>query len=415
MQAPCDPPDPGGRPRGLPRRELLQRGLLLGGGAVLAPSLIAACSSSSSSSASSSGSATATGSASAHITPQPTSTALSAYQKFNPNVPGGPPTSLPKKVATNFPAGSAYFQEAQNNVEKAVKERGFEFVATTWQSTDLTGNINQINSLIQSGVGAIFFQVQDEHGQAATVQNAINQGICALYEVVGPSNCQIIAVQFQTGYVQGTEAATWIKQNLGGNAKVVVFNANQIAQSLIPRAQGRIAGVKTAGPGVQIVANVGIRQLTAEEGQRLANTVIQAHPDANVWLGDDDTSIGVVAALEAAGKKPTDKIYVSGFNGQANALAAVKQGGLFRATISFPNAVYEYASGQVMCDWIEGKSIPQIMNLGIFPVTPANVDAFIAEESDPATAYKTGIAKYVEYLGNTSYYSRKYIPGSVTT
>jgi ABC-type sugar transport system substrate-binding protein len=415
MRAPRDEPDPADGSRGLARRELIQRGLLLAGGVVVGPSLVSACSSAGSGTSTASASGTSTASASGTITPRATSTSLSAYQKFNPNVPGGPVTSLPKRVATNFPAGSAYFQEAQNNVEKAVKDRGFEFTATTWQSTDLAGNINQINSLIQSGVGAIFFQVQDEHGQAATLQNCINKGICVIYEVAGPCNCQIIAVQFQTGYVQGTEAAKWIKTNLGGNAKVVVFNANQIAQSLIPRAQGRIAGVKTAGPGVQIVANQGIRQLTAEEGQRLASTILQAHPDANVWLGDDDTSIGVVAALEAAGKKPSDKIYVSGFNGQANALAAVKAGGLFRETISFPNAVYEYASGQVMCDWIVGKSIPQIMNLGIFPVTPANVDTFLADESDPATAFQTGIGKYVQYLGNTSFYTRKYIPGAVTT
>jgi ribose transport system substrate-binding protein len=399
---------------------LLRGAAALTGGLALAP-VLSACSSSSS------------GAASKGIkvfTPPASSTKLSDYQKFNPNVPAGPATGLPKRIATNFPAGSAYFQDFQKIVEKAAKDRGYEFVATTW-STDLAKNINQLETLMASGVGALVCQVQDEHGQAATLQKAINQGICVFYEVAGPCTCEIISNQYQTGYIQGVQAAKWITANLGGKAQVVVFNDDKVAQSLIPRGQGRVAGVKTAGPGVQVVANQSMTQLTAEEGTKLANTLLQAHPGANVWLGDDDTSIGVVAALEASGKTASDKIYVSGFNGQLNALQAVKAGGLFREDIAFANAVYEYAAAQediafanavyeyaaaqAACDWIEGKSIPQVMNLGIFPVDPTNVDAFLADNSDPANAYKSGIAKYVDYYGNTDFRTRTYVPGAVST
>ena len=47
-----------------------------------------------------------------------------------------------------------------------------------------------------------------------------------------------------------------------------------------------------------------IQMLTAEEGSTLAATLIQAHPDAKVWLGDDDTIIGVQSALLASGVQP---------------------------------------------------------------------------------------------------------------
>jgi hypothetical protein len=55
------------------------------------------------------------------------------------------------------------------------------------------------------------------------------------------------------------------------------------------------------------------------------------------------------------------------------------------------------------------------MNLGIFPVDPTNVDAFLADNSDPANAYKSGIAKYVDYYGNTDFRTRTYVPGAVST
>src|SRR5437879_3544157 len=36
------------------------------------------------------------------------------FKPFNPNVPAGPPTGLPKAIASNFGAGSAYFIEFAN-------------------------------------------------------------------------------------------------------------------------------------------------------------------------------------------------------------------------------------------------------------------------------------------------------------
>jgi ABC-type sugar transport system substrate-binding protein len=256
---------------------------------------------------------------------QPTPTTLSSYKPFNPHVPAGPPTGLPKRIATNFPSGSAYFQQFADNVRLAVESRGYHFTSTTYGS-DVAQNVNAINELVNSGIGAVILQVQDEQGQAPTVQKLIDQGIYVIYSVAGPCDTQVIADQYQCGYVQGINAAKWVTQHMGGQAQVCVFNASQISPFFIPRAQGRIDGVKKAGKGVQIVANEPIKLLTPEEGQQLAASVLQAHPGVNVWLGDDDTVIGVVAALQQAGKKGTDKIFVSGFNGQANALAAVKAG-----------------------------------------------------------------------------------------
>jgi erythritol transport system substrate-binding protein len=411
---------PSGRdePEGISRRVVLQRAGLLTGGLFLGSAFLSACGSSSTA-ASSSGSAAASASAAAPSAaafgpPISGSADLASYQAFDPGVAAGPPTGLPKRVATNFPAGSAYFQDFEKNVRLAVEARGFEFAPTTW-SDDVKQNNDQINTLIESGVGAIIFQVQDEAGQQATIMNAINAGIGVIFSVAGPTYTQIIADQYQAGLIQGQQAAKWITANLGGKAQAVVFNDDQIAQALIPRGKGRVDGLMSAGSGVEIVANQSIQKLTAEEGQALANTILQKYPDANVWIGDDDTAIGVAAALKAAGKTPDDLIYVSGFNGQLNALQAVKDKTLFREDIAFPNSVYEYAAGNICCDWIESKSVPAIMNLAMLPVTPETADEFIATNSDPTKAYAEDLGKYVEYLGNTSWSNPVYIPTGITT
>jgi ribose transport system substrate-binding protein len=339
---------------------------------------------------------------------------LSKYKKFVPNVASGGPTGLPKRVATNFPAGSAYFEQFANNIKLAVESRGYKYTGTTYGS-DLATNLDQLNELVNSGIGAVILQVQDEQGQSSTVQKLIDKGICVIYSVAGPSIVQVVADQYQCGYIQGTFAAKWVDANLGGNAQVVVFNDNEISPAFIPRVEGRIAGIQTASGTVKIVANEPIVLLTPEEGQTIAGNVLQANPQVNVWIGDDDTMIGVIAALEQAGKTASDMILVSGFNAQDNALAAVKAGGLFRQDSGFANGVYEYACGQDACDWIEGKSIPEIMDLAVIAVDQSDVEPFIVANNHPATAYKTALSKYVTYYGNTSFHAPRYIRTAVTT
>ncbi|MEZ5077243.1 MAG: sugar ABC transporter substrate-binding protein [Solirubrobacterales bacterium] len=400
------------------RRVMLTRASAVAGGLTVLPAVLAACGSSgSSSTAATTGGATTSGGGESgsfgSLSTNPTK--ISGFQPFDSSVAPGPETGLPTHIATNFPAGSEYFDNFAKNVEKAVKDRGLEFSSTTWES-DVAQNIAQLKQLQTTGVGSIIAQVQDEHGESATLLEAIKAGICVVYSVAGPSTLQIITDQYKGGLTQGEQAAKWIEENLGGQAQVVVFNDDQIAEALIPRAEGRVAGVEKAGSGVKIVANQPIKQLTAQEGNELASTLLQAHPDANVWMADDDTALGVVSALEAAGKTPDDKIYVSGFNGEPKALDAVKAGGLLREDIAFPNAVYEYAVGQFCCDWIEGKSIPSVVDLKTQVVTPENVDAVLANEANPASVFEgSEIDQLLGFYGNTSFAEPSYTPSGITS
>jgi erythritol transport system substrate-binding protein len=61
-----------------------------------------------------------------------------------------------------------------------------------------------------------------------------------------------------------------------------------------------------------------------QQGFAKMQTMIQAHPDiAGVIAGNDEMALGAIAALAAAGKT---NVVVGGFDGNANAVAAVKSG-----------------------------------------------------------------------------------------
>ncbi|MBV9098472.1 MAG: hypothetical protein JO079_10485, partial [Frankiaceae bacterium] len=61
-------------------------------------------------------------------------TKFSQFKPFNPHLPAGPATGLPKTIATNIAAGSAYFIELSNTVQKSVESRGYTLTTTTYSS-----------------------------------------------------------------------------------------------------------------------------------------------------------------------------------------------------------------------------------------------------------------------------------------
>ena len=177
--------------------------------------------------------------------------------------------------------------------------------------------------------------------------------------VTPPSVVQAVADQYAVGHAQGLAAARWITKNLGGKAKVMMFNHQSISV-LIPRYQGVMAGVKSAGPGVEIVANIESPTLTSQGAEKIMATELQAHPEINVVLGGDVDSLGALAAFRAAGTD-TSKMYLSGIDGDDAARAEIAKGGPYKASFAFAYNLMGYAWGQYAADWLEGKTIPQVM------------------------------------------------------
>ena len=91
-------------------------------------------------------------------------------------------------------------------------------------------------------------------------------------------------------------------------------------------------------------------------------TILLAQPNVDVVLGADTVVLGALAALRAAGKARPDQ-FLGGIDGEPEAVAEIKKGGPYKASISLASPVFGYAMGQHAADWLEGKSIPQAMDI----------------------------------------------------
>jgi ribose transport system substrate-binding protein len=327
----------------------------------------------------------------------------STLEPFVPSDEVGEVPDLPRRIAWANTSNAEFFLAITNAIQLAAEDRGLEFI-TAIANDDSAKNIEQINTFLQRGIAALCIQPLDANAQAPLMQQAIDEGIAVLSLVTPPSTTQAVADQYKVGYTQGLAAAKWITENLDGKAKVHYFNIDTI-EVLIARHQGVIDGVKTAGEGVEIVSDVNAGAITNEAGFNTMNTVLQAHPDINVILGGDTLVLGALAAIEAAGKAG-EKIYMSGIDGDAEALNKIREGGPYKASFAFAYPMMGYAWGQYAADWLEGKSIPQVMQFNAIELnSPETIDEFEAAMANVRETWKSA-DKYFTNLGSISYATR---------
>lgn len=323
---------------------------------------------------------------------------------FNPEAPAGPETGLEKRVAWANTSSAEFFLSLGNAISEGAKSESCEYT-TAVAENDAQKNVEQMNQFLARGIGAMVVQPLDPASQTPVMEKALSEGIGVMGLTNAPTTMVAQTPQYKVGYEQGKAAAEYITAELGGEAEVQVFNEDSLGPSLEERHEGVLAGLKTGGPGVKVVSDVEAKKLTIEGGFETMNTVIQAHPGIKVVLGVDTEVLGALRALEQSGKV-SEEMYLSGIDGEPQALAEIKKGGPYKASWAFAWPVLGYTMGTYSCQWIAGKSIPRAL---VVPAVQLNststIEKYEKDMSEPSDVFNTPsrIAEYIEPLGNISY------------
>ena len=136
--------------------------------------------------------------------------------------------------------------------------------------------------------------------------------------------------------------------------------------------------------------------------------VLEAHPNVDVVLGADAVVLGALDALREAGKARPDQ-YLGGIDGEPDAVAEIKQADSpFKASVALSSPVFGYAMGWHAADWLEGKSVPQAMDILPIALTKENMARYEADLADPAAVYADPVRRdaYLKMYGNICYDTR---------
>ena len=116
----------------------------------------------------------------------------------------------------------------------------------------------------------------------------------------------------------------------------------------------------------------------------MMQTILLADPDIDVVLGADTVVLGALTGGRATRAKLGRDQFLGGIDGEPAAVAEIKKGGPYKATISLASPMFGYAMGQHAADWLDGKSIPQAMDILPSALTAANIARYEADLANPA-------------------------------
>jgi ribose transport system substrate-binding protein len=316
-----------------------------------------------------------------------------------------PPPNLQKVLAFAQDNEREFMQGVDHGLSSAAADRGLEY-RRALANNDAAKMVEQVQLLTTSGVGAIVAAPVDPASLSHSLQEQMWAGGYVATIVPPPATELLNAPQYETGKRLADLAAAYINEELGGTANVVLLTQDQI-EFLAPRFQA-FRDVMATIPGVTIVADLTPDPVNKEGGFATMSTILQAHPDIDVVLGADTVVLGALAALEAADKDRPDQ-FLGGIDGEPEAVAAIQTpDSPYKASVALSSPVFGYALGQHAADWLEGKSIPQAMDILPTVLTEENLPQYQADLEDPAAVYEDPARRdlYLKMYGNICYDTR---------
>jgi ribose transport system substrate-binding protein len=324
---------------------------------------------------------------------------------FDPSVPAcSRPTGLTRVLAFAQDNERKFMQGVGQGLALAAKDRGLDY-RVAQANNDPLKMADQVRAFLDAKVGALVIAPVDPPSIGPVLKRVIETGAYVGAVVPPPATTILNAPQYLTGKVLGDEAAAYIRTRLKGRAKVVLLTHDSL-QFLAPRFAAMRDSLKEM-PDVVIVAD--ISPLTVDEagGAAMMRTILLADPDIDVVLGADTVVIGALATLREAGKARADQ-FLGGIDGEPVAVKEIKAGGPYKASVSLASPIFAYAMGQHAADWLEGKSIPQAMDILPKALKLDNIASYEADLADPAAVYNNPSHRdqYLRMYGNICFDTR---------
>ena len=259
---------------------------------------------------------------------------------------------------------------AQTNSMKAEAEKlGFQLVYTD-AAGSAAKQVADVNSMIAQGVDVIFLAPREEKPLIPAVMAAKKAGIpvILLDRSVDPSLAKAgedYLTFIGSNFVEeGKRVAEWLVKNANGKTKIIELEGTTGSSPANDRKKGFDEAIKAAG-GFEIVASQ-TGDFARDKGRQVAESLLQAHPDADIiYAHNDEMAMGAIAALEAAGKVPGKDVLVLSIDGGKEAVQAVVDGKI--AAVVECNPRFGPKAFETMARLAKGETIePWVKNIDAF-------------------------------------------------
>jgi ribose transport system substrate-binding protein len=252
-------------------------------------------------------------------------------------------------------------------------------------TNDVNQQISQVETLISKGVDIIVMLPFDGKALTETGIKAMEAGIPVVnldrvFDSPQAARSWIGGDNYGMGAAAGKYVAEQMKAKNISNPVIAEVQGIASLPLTQDRSQGFADSLKAAGFKV---SNQVSAEFTVESGQQVTANLLQAakHIDA-LWNHDDDQGVGVMAAIDEAGR---DEFIMVGGAGSKNVMDMIKADNtVIKATVTYPPSMSSsaiklarlIAQGKGMSDLVE-PDVPNSITLSSATVTKENVDAYL--------------------------------------
>lgn len=267
-----------------------------------------------------------------------------------------------------------FFNMIKQSVEAYGKEKGYT-VITVDAKGDATTQVNQIQDLITQKIDALIYIPAGATAASVPVKTARAAGI-PVVNVDRNADAAPGDTFIRGESIKATiELGQWICKQTGGKGNAVVIHGQKGTSPEVDRMKGFMEGLSKC-PGVKVTQNQWTERWAADEGNKIAQDMLQRDPTINVIFGQaDGIALGAAQAVKLA--KPSQKVWVVGYDGDIGGLKAVQNGSL-DATVTQPTFTMGRLAVDAVTDLLAGKKPPKDQPKDGVLTTKENVDKFLA-------------------------------------
>jgi ribose transport system substrate-binding protein len=231
--------------------------------------------------------------------------------------------------------------------------------------TDAAGSAakqaSDVSSMIAQGVDVIFLPPREDKPLVPIILAARDAGIPVFlidrdvdHTMAKPGQDYVTFIG--SDFIEeGKRIAEWLVKNANGKSKIIELEGTVGASPANDRKKGFDDAIKAASGFTILASQSG--DFARDKGRQVAETLLQAHPDADIiYAHNDEMALGAIAALEAAGKTPGKDVLIISIDGEHDGVQAIVDGKI--GAICGCSPLFGPKAFATMADYAAGKTIP---------------------------------------------------------
>lgn len=296
----------------------------------------------------------------------------------------------------DFVVAGVVFQEDQF---MKLLSLGYQDAAKAAGVKCLTGNTGNdqakeaelINTYVAQKVNGLAIAPLNQDSSAAALKKANESGMMIAVTNINLTDAPFIVGGYTSdnknlGATSGKEAAKFIKEKLGGKAKIAILQFKSLLpQQSAERVDGFLEEVRKVNPDVQIVADQDA--WLQDKAVATGGDILTAHSDVDIFFGaNDGGTIGATMAVKNAGL--SGKCFVFGIDTGDQQLSMLKdKDNILQAVTGQDPYQMGYAAMEILIKGLKGEDISASKGKSVI------VPGLLVSRDNP-----DGIAKFEENL-----------------